>query len=95
MLATDQVVKVQAQDPVAKDQSSGGHAAALFYASVRSGEPLTPKELQLGRTELKRLYIRKDALRIRPDGVMEIRLIVNQKARWCVVCSYAIRKTVI
>ena len=93
--ATDQVVKVQAQDPVAKDQSTGGHAVARIYASVQTGEPLTAEELQLGGTELKRLYARKDALRIRPDGVMEIRLIINQKVRWCVVCPYAIRKTVI
>ena len=77
--ATDQVVKVQAQDPVAKDQSTGGHAVALIYPFAWSGELLTPEKLQLGGTELNRLYARKNALRISPDGVMERHLIVNQK----------------
>ena len=93
--AADQVVKVQAQDPVAKDQATGRHAVAQIYAAVKTGEPLTPEELQLGGTELKRLHARREALRIRPDGILEIRLVVNQKARWCVICPPSIRKTVI
>ena len=89
------MVKVKAQDPVAKDQATGRHAVAQIYAAVQTGEPLTSIELQLGETELKRLHARREALRIRPDGILEIRLVVNQKARWCVICSPSIRKTVI
>ena len=93
--AADQVVKVQAQDPVAKDQATGRHAVAQIYATVQTGEPLMPEELQLGGKELKRLHARREALRIRPDGILQICLVVNQKARWCVICPPSIRKTVI
>ena len=44
---------------------------------------------------MKRLYARKEALRIRTDGALEIRLVLNEKVRWCVVCPPFIRKTVI
>ena len=45
-----------------------------------------PKKLQLGGTELKRLYARKEALRIRTDSVLEIQLVLNEKVRRCIVC---------
>ena len=93
--AADQVVTVQAQNSVAKNHSMGRYAVALIYASIQSGEPLTPENLQLGKTELKRLSARNEALRIRPDGVMEIRLVVSQEAHWCVICPISIRKTVV
>ena len=69
------------------------HAVEQIYAVLQSRDPLTPEELQLGGTELKRLHTRREALRIRPDGVLEIRLVVNQKARWCVICPPSIHKT--
>ena len=75
--ATDQVVKVQSQNPVAKDKSTARHPVTHIYASVQTGDPLTSEELQLGGTELKRLYAKEDALCIRPDGVMDIHLIIN------------------
>ena len=56
---------------------------------------MTPEKLQLGGTELKRLHARREALRIRPDGILEIHLVVNQKARWCVIWPPSIHKTVI
>ena len=66
---------------------------ARIYASLQSGKPLTPEELQLGGSELKRLHVRKEALCIRL--VLEICLVVNQKARWCVICSPSIHKAII
>ena len=89
------MVKVQALHPVAKDQATGRHAVAQIYVAVQTGEPFTSEELQLGGTELKRLQARREALRIRPDGILEIPLVVNQKARWCVICPPSIRKTII
>ena len=74
------MVKVKVQDPVARDQATGEHAVARTYKVVKTGEFLSAEELQLGSTELKRLYARREASRIRTDGVLEIRLIVNQKA---------------
>ena len=44
---------------------------------MQTGEPLTLEELQLGGTELKRLHTRREALHIRPDGILEIHLVVK------------------
>ena len=86
---------MQVQDPVARDQATGGHAVARIYEVVKTRESLLAEELQLESTELKMLYAKREALRIRSDGVLEIRLIVNQKAHWCAVCPPATRKTVV
>ena len=81
-----QIREIQAKDPVARDQATGEHPVAKIYRTLQTGEPLSAEELQLGGVELKRLYARKEALRIRTDGVLEIRLVLNEKVRWCVVC---------
>ena len=81
-----QIREIQAKDPVARDQATGEHPVAKIYRALQTGEPLSAEELQLGGVELKRLYARKEALRIRADGVLEIRLVLNEKVRWCVVC---------
>ena len=80
---------------MARDQAAGEHPVAKIYQTLQTGEPLSAEELQLGGVELKRLYARKKALRIRTDGVLDIRLVLNEKVRWCVVCPPSIRKTVI
>ena len=59
-----QVVKVQAKNPVAIDQSTSGHTITLIYASLQSRELLSPEELQLGGIELMRLNARREALHI-------------------------------
>ena len=48
-----------------------------MYEVVKTFESLSVEELQLGGTELKMLYARLEALRIRSDSVLEIHLIVN------------------
>ena len=48
------IEKIQAKDPVARDQASGEHPVATVYNSMQTGEPLTPEEVQLGETELRR-----------------------------------------
>ena len=90
-----QIKKIQAKNPVAQNQATGEHPVAKIYRALQTGEPLSAEKLQLGGTELKRLYTRKEALRIRTDGVLEIRLVINKKARWCIVCPSSIKKTVI
>ena len=57
-----------------------------MYEVVNSGGSLLAKVLQLDRTELRKLYAKREAKRVWTDGVLEIRLIVNQKACWCAVC---------
>ena len=42
--AAYQVVKVQAQNPVAEDKATGRHAVAQIYAAVQTGEPLTSEK---------------------------------------------------
>ena len=78
MKATNQVVKVQVQNPVAQDQAMGGHSVARIYEVVKTGESLSAEELRLRSPELKMLYARREALRIRTNNVPEIHLIVNQ-----------------
>ena len=51
---------MQAQDPVARDQATGRYAVARIYEVVKTGEPLSAEELQLGSTELKRLHARRE-----------------------------------
>ena len=80
---------------MARDQTAGEHPVVMIYRIMQTGEPLSTEELQLSGTELKRLYARKEALRIRTDDVLEIRLVLNEMVHWCVVCPLSIRKTVI
>ena len=47
-----QIGEIQAKDPVARDQATGEHSVATICNSLQTGEPLTPEEMQLGRTEL-------------------------------------------
>ena len=82
-----QIREIQAEDLVAQDQATGEHSVTKVYEALQTNEPLTSKEL-LGGAELRGLNARREALRIRPDGVFEIRLVINEKARWCVVCPH-------
>ena len=70
---------------MARNHETGEHPVANIYMALQTGEPLSTEEL----------YARKEALRIRSDGVLEIRLVINKKARWSIVCPPSIRKTVI
>ena len=91
-----QIREIQAKNPAAQDQATGEHHVAKIYKALQTGEPPSTEELQLGGTELKRLYARKKALRIRTDGVLEIRLVINEKVRWSVACPPpSTRKTAI
>ena len=90
-----QIREIQAKNPVARDQATGEHPVAKIYRTLQTGEPLSAEKLQLGGTELKRLYAKKEALRIRTDDVLKIRRVQNEKVHWCVVCPTFIRKTVI
>ena len=69
-----QISKIQAKDPEAQDQATGEHSIAKIYRTLQTDEPLSAEELQLGGTDLKQLYARKEAFRIRTDGVLEIQL---------------------
>ena len=60
-----QIEKIQTRNIVARDKAAAEHPVATVYNSIQTGEPLTPEEVQLGGTELTRLYARKAALLIR------------------------------
>ena len=51
------------------------------------------KNYRLMEQRLKGLTLKK--IPSASDSIMEIRLVVNKKAHWCVVCPPTIRKTVI
>ena len=55
------------KDPVARDQATSEHPVARIYKALQTNEPLTPEELQLGSTELWRLYSRKEAFHLRAE----------------------------
>ena len=58
----------------------GGHAMALMLVSIQFGE-LVSVRVTVGWDRAEKLHARREALRIQP-GVLEIRLVVNQYARW-------------
>ena len=68
---------------------------SLIYKSLSTGEPISKEDLQVGCPELKKLHQVIDTLRIRPDGVLEARVNINDKERWCMVCPKMCRHTVI
>ena len=49
----------------------------------------------MGAPELRKLYSQRGALRIRPDGVLEIRVVPHTIPRWCAICPVPQRATVV
>ena len=49
-----QIEKIQTRNIVARDKAAAEHPVATVYNSMQTGEPLTPEEVQLGETELRR-----------------------------------------
>ena len=78
-----------------KLQSEGENAVATMYRAILSGEPLTEEQLSLGSRELRQLNQRQHALKIGEQGLLEIRLCLQNRARWCVICPIALRKSII
>ena len=92
---TTRVVQSTTPGELWKLQSEGDQPVAILYRSIQLGEPLTEEQIALGGRELRQLHQRRHALRIGSQGLLEIRVCPQNKARWCVVCPTAIRRTTI
>ena len=82
-------------DKLKELQSDGQSPVAVMYKALLSEEPLTNKQLGLGSRELRQLNQRRHAMRVGEQGLLEIRICVQNKARWCTICPTQLRKTVI
>ena len=76
------------------DQRSEDHAVGRIYQMVKENGDLSSEELHHGDYELKRLYKCKDALRIRLDGVLEVRVVMQDRPHWAVICPPSRRHTI-
>ena len=68
---------------------------STMYKVVQSGGSLSEAELQQADWELKQWHERKEALRIRADGVMVVHLGTPGRQREVVACPSALRQKVI
>ena len=78
-----------------REQQTGESAVSKMYQVVRDNADLAEEELQTGDSELRMLYQRRNSLRINREGVLELRLNIQEKVRWCAVCPRSLRGTVI
>lgn len=68
---------------------------ALIYRVIRDNLELSEAQIGMGSTELKKLHKARGSLRIRTDGLMEIRMACHNRVRWCTVCPPTSGQTVI
>ena len=76
-------------------QSEGDSAVATMYRALLEEEPLKEIQLSSGGRELRQLNQRRHALRIGEQGLLEIRVCPQNRARWCVVCPTALKSSTI
>ena len=76
-------------------QSKGQSPVAIMYRAIMTEEPLTDEQLCLGSKELRQLNQHRHALQIGEHGLLEIRVCIQGKARWCVICPAALRMSII
>ena len=76
-------------------QQAPGTDVGIIYNAVRTQTELTEEEVQGGSTELRILHQLFNSLRIRKDGVLEVRLHLQHRARRVILCPRQARETVI
>ena len=96
----DQIQKILFHQPsdasqLVHAQSQGNHAVAQIYDVTQRQVMLDEAELHVGDDELRRWHKCREQLRIRLDGVMEIRITQQQRAHWAVACPPSRRGTVV
>ena len=65
-----------------------------IYSAVSSQKELTQAEVGLGSSELKKFSSLFSLMRIREDGMLVVRIIVNSRPREVIVCPTQLRKEV-
>ena len=76
----------QADAELAKEQATGVGPVSVIYQALRDHVEVTTDQLEQGSFELRKLHRMMDSLRINTDGVLEARLALQDKPRWCAVC---------
>lgn len=67
---------------LAREQAAGNSPVAVIYQALESLMELTGEQLSLRSAELRKLERLTGSMRIRPDGVLEVRV----SPRWCAIC---------
>ena len=77
----------QSDAELAKEQATGVGPVSVIYQALRDHIEVTAEQLEQGSFELRKLHRMMDSLKINADGVLEARLALQDKPRWCAVCS--------
>ena len=76
----------QSDAELAKEQATGVGPVSVIYKALRDHVEVTTEQLEQGSFELRKLHRMIDSLRINTDGVLEARLALQDKPRWCAIC---------
>ena len=68
---------------------------SVIYRALRDHVEVTTEQLEQGSFELRKLHWMLDSLRITTDGVLEARLALQGKPRWCAICPSLFRGSVV
>jgi transposase InsO family protein len=76
-------------------QARGDHPVALVYAAALGDNQLTPEQVAQGGYELKKLAQLLPLMRLGPQGVLEVELVINGRKQWCTICPQTWRTGVV
>ena len=85
----------QSDAELAKEQATGVGPVSVIYRALRDHVEVTTEQLEQGSFELRKLHWMLDSLRITTDGVLEARLALQGKPRWCAICPSLFRGSVV
>ena len=75
-------------------QKQQGDVAVVYKAIQEGSNSLDPDVIALGSAELKKLAGLMSLMKIE-RGVLKVRMLVNNRPVWCVVCPVSFRRTVV
>lgn len=75
-------------------QKQPGDVATIYFA-VESNQELQQSVVNLGSTELRKLSRMFSLMKIREDGVLIVRILVNHRSREVIICPKEMRKEVV
>ena len=76
----------QADAELAKEQATGVGPVSIIYQALRDHVEVATDQLEQGSFELRKLHRMMGSLRINADGVLEARLALQDRPRWCAIC---------
>ena len=85
----------RADAELANEQATGVGPVSIIYRALRDHVEVTADQLEQGSFELRKLHRMMDSLRINADGVLEARLALQDRPRWCAICPPSFRSSAI